>query len=60
MRSRGTRVDNLKYEGKPGLYRIIRFGHFSLDPHSKEMIDFNKKELENLRSQIDVILKGDE
>jgi len=58
LRSRGTRVDDLKCEGKPGLYRIIRFGHFSLDPHSKEMIDFNKKELENLYAQIGAVLKN--
>ena len=57
MRSRGTRVDDLTPEGKPGLYRIIRFGTFSTGEPSQEFpIDFNLKELKNLRDQIDAVL----
>lgn len=58
MRSRGTRVDDLTPEGKPGLFRVIRFGTFSTSEQSQEFpIDFNLKELENLRDQINEVLK---
>lgn len=58
MRSRGTRVDNLKDEGKPGQFRVIRFGDFMAGGESEEIL-FNRKELENLRSQMDVVLEED-
>lgn len=57
MKSRGTRVDDLTPEGKPGLYRVIRFGDFMTATQSEE-IDFNLKELKNLRNQIDTVLKN--
>ena len=61
MRSRGTRVDDLTPEGKPGLFRIIRFGTFSTGEQSQEFpIDFNLKELKNLRDQINEVLKDGE
>ncbi len=57
MRSRGTRVDNLKDVGKPGQFRVIRFGNFMTGEESEEIILFNRKELENLYAQMGVILE---
>lgn len=60
MRSRGTRVDDLTDEGKPGLYRVIRFGTYSISEQSEEFpINFNLKELKNLRDQINKVLKNE-
>ena len=59
MRSRGTRVDNLKDEGKPGQFRVIRFGNFMTGDGSEEIILFNRKELENLYAQMGAVLEKD-
>jgi hypothetical protein len=63
MRSRGTRIDDLKVEpigeNRPGYYRIIRFGNFSKCEGSEEMI-INRKELESFAKQCyDLLKDGD-
>ena len=59
MKSRGTRIDDLTVEpigeDRPGFYRMIRFGNYSLGDGSKEMI-INLKELINFKNQADAIL----
>lgn len=47
MYKRGTRVDDLTVEGKPGYYRVIRFGIFSQSEPSAE-ITVDRKGLEDL------------
>ncbi len=59
MKSRGTRVDNLKDEGNPGQFRVIRFGNFITGDVSEEIL-FNRKELENLYAQMGAVLEEDD
>ena len=46
MRKQGTRVDDLKAEGRPGYVRIMRFGNFTQCEGSVEMIMLEADALE--------------
>jgi len=59
MRKRGTRIDILDEEGRPGYYRMIRFGNFSEGDGSKEMI-VNKLDLEEFFIKASKILHPQE
>jgi hypothetical protein len=48
QRARGTRVDDLTVEGKPGYYRVMRFGLFSEWSEASKEVIVDLKGLEEL------------